>query len=153
MSLFARLFRNQRPSPIKDVGGGVLEITAVELRGGRDVPVVGESNYQQQLENACGGRTTESASFMTTAVLMREPDNRFDPYAVAVYIQDGGIVGYLSRRDAVEYGPLLERLAREKRFGCCRAVIKGGWDKGPGDRGHFGIVLDLAPPEDALDDD
>ena len=38
---------------------------------------------------------------------------------------------------------LLERLASEGYVGACDAEIRGGWNRGGGDEGHFGVVLFL----------
>jgi hypothetical protein len=42
------------------------------------------------------------------------------------------------------------RLAEQRQVGACSATITGGWDRGDGDTGHFGITLDLAHPDQLL---
>ena len=80
---------------------------------------------------------------MCQAELRPEPDNKYDRYAVAVYVE-GRKVGHLSRRvDAKRsQGKLLAYHAEGKRP-MCGAVISGRWYRGTGDEGHYGIRLDL----------
>jgi HIRAN domain len=128
----------------------------VLMPGGDTVDIVGESHYQAQLESVAGGKGEESCELEKFAYLVREPDNPYDRNAVAVYI-DGGIVGYLSRDDAKEYGRLIDQMWAN--FAChavCRARITGGWRRFGSDgatvvdEGHFGVKLALAAPEDLL---
>jgi hypothetical protein len=124
-------------------------LTQVMLRGGIEVGVVGESHYQDALTAIVGGKRPDSVSVETHAMLVPEPDNPYDPNAVAVYVADRK-VGHLPRPAAQAYGPVGRRLAEQQQIGTCRAVIVGGWDRGDGDTGHFGVTLDLARPEDLL---
>jgi hypothetical protein len=62
------------------------------LSGGLEVALVGESNYQEALTTIAGSKRPESVRIPTQAILMPEPDNPYDPNAVAVYI-DGGRSG------------------------------------------------------------
>ena len=52
-------------------------------------------------------------------------------------------VGYLSRPDAPAYRKLLQTAGVSEVL-ACRGRIRGGWDRGESDRGHFGIFLDVA---------
>lgn len=110
------------------LGRAVPTATSVELE------VVGESHRQQALERICGGRTEEGAQFPCEATLVAEPGNPHDEWAVQVLV-GGELVGYLRR------GTNREWHLRARREGPirCRALIVGGWDRGPHDRGHFGI--------------
>lgn len=118
------------------------------------VNVVGESAYQGTLERLAGGRTIDGCRDRDhTVVLLPEPTNRYDPNAVrAVVIPWGasrgsGLVGYLSRDDAIAYRPIIDRLAAVGRLAACAASLTGGWDRGPGDRGHIGVRLHLDTPD------
>lgn len=106
------------------------------------VGAVGESNYQAALEKVAGGRKPRGVNKVVTAELRLEDDNPYDANAVEVLI-DGLKVGYLSRVDArsfrTEAGEQLESAGRI----LCRGKIRGGWERGPRDRGHFGVVLDI----------
>lgn len=116
-------------------------VEAVMLPGGRDVDVVGESYYQANLDRVCGGKTRVGHFLDCVAVLYPERDNSWDRNAVAVYIDDLK-VGHLSREAAVTYRPVADRLG--VRLALCRATVSGGWDRGNGDTGHYGVRLDLA---------
>ncbi len=137
---------------VRDVGGGKISVDAVKLRGGATVEIAGESYRQAELDRICGGKTPEGHRHQCLAALMPEPSNPHDENAVAVYI-DSVQVGYLSRDDALWYKPVVARLARKNMLGACDAVIVGGWNDGHGDEGHYGVKLDLAPPDHAHPDD
>ena len=146
MGLFRRDARAQASGP------RTIEVDAIKLRGGAEVPVVGESHYQHALLSICGSKSIDGHHHGCIAALIREPHNQYDRHAVAVQI-DAQKVGHLSRDDARAYGPVLERLASEGRVGACDAEIRGGWNRGGGDEGHFGVVLFLAPPKYCHPDD
>jgi hypothetical protein len=119
------------------------------LGGGLEVGVVGESHHQDALTAIVGGKRPESVRISTQAMLIPEPNNPYDPNAVAVYI-DGWKVGHLPRPAAQALAPVGQRLAEQQRVGVCSATITGGWDRGDGDTGHFGVILDLAHPDQLL---
>lgn len=110
-----------------------------------DFEIVGESKYQDALEDICGGRSTESADCECIVTLEFEPSNGYDPNAVAIMIA-GSKVGYLARHHAAEYHEASKRHGFYKRSTQCNAMIVGGWDNGHGKRGHFGVKLDLSWP-------
>src|SRR5262245_12302954 len=64
--------------------------------GRHDLEIVGESNYQDALWSAVGGRTTDRVRVDIRAVLAAEPDNPYDSNAISIWI-DGNKVGYLCR--------------------------------------------------------
>lgn len=107
-----------------------------------EAPIVGESHYQGALERICGGRTRDGAEKYVDATLIQEDTNPHDPMAVRIDIH-GLTVGYLSREDARSYRQRLEEAGHPDLIGVCAAVIRGGWDRGHGDKGHFGVWLDL----------
>jgi len=128
--------------------------------GRHDLEIVGESNYQDALWSAVGGRTTERVRAEIRAVLAAEPDNPHDSNAISVWI-DGNKVGYLCREDAAIYRPGL--LALQANAGCHIAllgVVTGGGVRqdGPGLLGvwlycnptDFGVEPILPPPSSAL---
>jgi len=138
MGLFSWLFGSDaRPSKI------IMQVADITNGPGTyDVDVVGESHYQDALENVCGGRTEDSQRLQVEAFLVPENDNPYDSKAVCVHIQDQ-IVGYLDRETARSFR---EEMAENGMTGVaakCNAIIVGGWDRGGGDRGHFGVKLDL----------
>jgi hypothetical protein len=111
-------------------------------RGSFTIEVVGESSYQSALERICGGCSENGVEKYVVATLVPEDSNPYDENAVRVDIV-GTTIGYLSRHAAKIYRKRLkEEPATTPRE--CRAVIRGGWDRGRDDRGHFGVRLDLS---------
>jgi hypothetical protein len=104
--------------------------------------IVGESHYQRTLERLAGGRTRDGVDVDATATLVLDSANPHDNMAVAVEI-DGAVVGYMSKRNAREYRDEIARWGSPGGTFLCSAVIVGGWDRGRGDHGHFGVKLDL----------
>lgn len=112
------------------------------------VGVVGESYYQQALSLVCHGKASGDdfdSHIPVTAVLVPEPENKWDKNAVRVDIHTGDQsvkVGYLSSEIAQKYQPELLRL-RDKGFLCtCPARVAGGGDK------NYGVYLHVVYPED-----
>lgn len=139
MAVFGKFLRSL------DGGGAVGDADSVWVLGdGRyGIRAVGESNYQEALEQVCGGRKPKGVNKIVTAQLVLEDDNPYDSNAVAVLV--GGLkVGYLSRADARDFREQAgDRLESARRI-LCRGKVRGGWERGPRDRGHFGVVLDIA---------
>ena len=77
---------------------------------------------------------------------MLEDSNPYDSKAVRVDIEQQ-TVGHLSRNVARGYRKRLKQAGHPQLVSICDAVIRGGWDRGPDDRGHFGVWLDL-PTDD-----
>lgn len=122
------------------------ELKPVLLPTGHLLEVVGESNYQEALKGLAGGRKREEGvEIHTTATLVPEPSNPYDPNAIKVQI-DGKLVGYIPRQVAKVLQPIIQKLAEHGEIGACSAIIKGGWYRSKIDQGHFGVVLNLAEP-------
>jgi hypothetical protein len=118
---------------------------------GRDhfqINVAGESFYPDSFAALCGARNRDGIALPARATLTLDDGNVHDRFAVKVEIE-GHQVGHLPReaarafRRSVRYGELAEHEVFE-----CAALINGGWDKGGGDVGNFGVKLDLALFED-----
>lgn len=137
MGLFSRIFgKREANKALANLSGP----------GTYSLDIVGELNYQSALEKICGGRTYEGQELIIEAVLVPEDDNPYDKNAVRVDIS-GKTVGYLSRENARQYRKNLKQAGYAGITAKCSAVIVGGWDRGSGDEGHFGVKLDL-PTED-----
>ena len=115
------------------------------------LPVVGESHYQRTLKKICGGRTQEGVEKYVDATLVLEDSNPYSNTAVRVDIQ-GEPVGHLSGDDARSYRKRLEEAGHPRLEGVCSAVIRGGWDRGGGDVGYFGVFLDLPIDDSEVQD-
>lgn len=127
---------------VKRRRGPVSSMRYVQLDGDGhyELEVVGESNYQPALAKIAGGKTEDGHELYCDALLKREPENPHDENAIAVLVK-GHKVGYLSRPHARK----LSAIFRQQRLegGYAKAVIVGGWDRGNGDEGHFGVRLDI----------
>ena len=66
------------------------------LEGDDLIRVVGTSHYQEALARLSGRRADEEVRVQKIAVLVPEPENPYDPDAIAIQIE-GALVGYLSR--------------------------------------------------------
>jgi HIRAN domain len=136
-----------------DIRGHLRIVTFDPAR--KTVDVVGEGSYQGSLERLAGARTIDGAREPDhIAILLPEPNNPYDPNAVRiVVVREGGdaaVIGYLSRGNAVAYRPVIDRLAADGKVAACRASISGGWDRGDGDRGSFGVRLSMGTPDELV---
>jgi len=143
------LFKRKKPTHRT----GTYE-AAVRLYTG-DVPleVKGESHYQDNLAAIAGPKTEDGYNLPVNAVLVREPDNEYDPNAIAVYAtttdgsQSARHVGYISAEVAESLAPALDRGRRAGETVALEGQIRGGWDRGGGDTGHYGIALTFDPED------
>jgi hypothetical protein len=115
--------------------------------GWRETPIVGEASYQGAIERVAGGKREDGVDMYVLASLVPEPDNPYDRNAIAIQI-DERTVGYLDREKALAYQPVAKRLRELNAIGMGR--IRGGWRRPGGDEGHFGVVIHLAPPDQAF---
>lgn len=130
-----------RPDDIPIVSRSVL--SHVSLHGGRHVKVVGDSAYQDALLELTGGQRHYGGVRMgAVAQLVPEPENETDPDAIAVTIDDRK-VGYLSRSDRAREAKRVARAIELTGRATCSATIVGGWERGHGDVGYFGVRLAL----------
>ncbi len=123
-----------------DEGSSTETLNITNGPGTYGVEVVGESHYQEALESICGGRTEDGLE--VEAFLVPESDNPDDSEAVRIEIQDQ-TVGYLDRETARSFRERMAEIGLTPAAAKCSAIIVGGWDRGDGDRGHFGVKLDL----------
>lgn len=111
--------------------------------GSYGVEVVGESNYMASFEKICGRRTADCINRKTEAHLTLEDDNRFDKHAVRVSIE-GYTVGHLPRAVARDFRRAVIGVGLDgSTVFECGAHIRGGWDRGIGRQGDYGVWLDL----------
>ena len=133
-----------------DLNNEALYVISGPLRARLDV--VGESRHQDALERIAGGRTRyglRDPDGRHVALLIPTDEGEGSPATVRVYIAPSGpahrprIVGTLSANDAATYRPVIDQLATYGRVTACRASLVGGWDKGDGNVGSFGVILHL----------
>lgn len=126
-------------------GPGGPNLVHLSGDGSYSLAVVGESNYQDAIGAICGGRQKKGVHHQCLATLSPEPDNVYDPDAVRVLVR-GNLVGYLSRHSAKLFGEEFRRLGVAHETLVCEAEIVGGWERSSGDKGHFGVRLDVIYP-------
>lgn len=101
--------------------------------------VVGESNYNANLRAVLaeeGYDVNEGGECYLKAMLLCEPQNKYDPNAVAVVISSRR-VGYIPKVDAQALAPKLMQVAADNKVLFVDAVI--GW----GDPDVIGVRLDM----------
>lgn len=143
MGFFSRLFKKTKK-----------ELPIVNLSGAKTykIKVVGTSKYQNTLEKLCGGRGKESREVIFDNVLLIHlDDDPHDKLAILVSIH-GEPVGYLSKENARQFRKSLEEGGFPGSGAVCSGMIIGGWDDGEGDRGHFGMRLDLPTGDENIED-
>ncbi|MDQ1700608.1 MAG: hypothetical protein QOG34_2471 [Frankiaceae bacterium] len=99
-----------------------------------DIDIVGESfheDYIRQIRSRYADREFE-------IVLVPEPNNPYDPNAVAIHV-DGGIVGHLARDMAASWQPRVLAAAAEGFVVAGTAAIFGGTQDKP-NLGVFGAA-------------
>ena len=120
----------------------------VTLPGDVEVDVVGESAHHDALLRLTGGRRSYGGvDAHTVATLTADSAAPLDPDAVEVRIA-GNTVGRLRRDRARSYRSLLAHTAHEHGIVSCFARVVGGWDRGRGDIGAFGVRVLLPRIED-----
>lgn len=100
-------------------------MTVSLFEGSEVLEVKGESYYQDEL-----GQVVKSEGREVAAILAPEPDNPYDPNAIAVWVV-GLKVGHLSREDAAIYQPAITRLMKDEGqpIAVTGRIFGGGPDK------------------------
>ena len=133
-----------RPVRSAETSGSVEPLHIARGRG-YTVEVVGEVHRQDALNAICGGKCEDGHDLKTTAQLLLIDDNPYDPNAVGVFI-NSELVGYIPRDAARHVRAEVIGLSPDERPVTCDAKIVGGWDRGDGDEGHYGVKLSLSNP-------
>lgn len=122
------------------ITGRIDESRRVTLEGDTERDVVGESLCQDALLDLTGGiRSFGGVEVEAVADLLPSSD---DPTNVEVRV-DGRRVGWLTRPDADRWSAVIAGAQDHAGGATCRAVIRGGWDRGGEDVGLFGVTLYL----------
>lgn len=106
-----------------------------------EVDIVGESFYQDALNEIAGGKTEDGHSLEKKAILFLQDDNPHDDKAVAIFI-DRKLVGHLERETARSFRQELATAGVPGQHTFVGALIVGGWSR-ENDEGHYGVKLDL----------
>ena len=104
--------------------------------------VAGERNYLANFERIFGKRDDDGIDENVDVLLVLEPNNPYDPNAVRVEI-DGLTLGYLTRHSAPAFRAMLRSRYGAVDRAYAAGVVRGGWDRGHGDTGDFGVTLDV----------
>jgi len=104
--------------------------------------IVGESHYQQALTRIAGPKTEDGVDHLCLAELVLDDGNKYDDKAVRVEIE-GQTVGHMTRENARQWRAELAKQGVSSARMFVEARIVGGWDRGGGDRGSYGVKLDL----------
>ena len=139
MGLLQLLFGSPAPQ------AKALEPIHLEAGNDFDFEIVGEGSYQEALDDLCGGKCDDGHDLPAIAQLCFQEDNPHDANAVVVLI-NRKVVGYISRDRAPWIRSEILRINPHERPVICDAKIVGGWDRGYGDEGHYGVKLSLANP-------
>ena len=130
MGFFSRFKQKQEPE----------QVAHLEGPGEFKIEIVGESLYQDNINDITGGKTEDGHRLKTDAILLYQYDNPHDNQAIAVTIK-GKIVGHLDRKMARLFRGAMKKINLEGYSSVCKAIIVGGWDRGDGDEGHYGVRL------------
>jgi HIRAN domain-containing protein len=145
MGFLRRLFGGAQPTAAPDSDGWLLDPRADAV-----LDIVGEQSYQDALLKLGAPFNTEGPTIVDhLAVLVPEPDNRYDKNAIRVQIEQRR-VGYLSRENALLYGPVVRWALEQGRYLVAHAKLTGGWNRGGGDRGIIGVKLHVGTPAETL---
>jgi hypothetical protein len=128
----------RRPTPRSRMKGWVGKRERVTISGEVSVEVVGESFHQDELLSLAGGhRRFGGVDLEAVAALVSVEGN-----GIEVRIDDMPI-GYLSQIHARRFTDLVEESIEQHGLATARASIRGGWDRGGGDIGMFGVTLSM----------
>lgn len=103
--------------------------------------VAGESHHEEALRRIAGPPRQGGWLVPCEAELRREPDNRYDEAAIAVYIE-GGKVGYVCADACGELAAAMDG-GRWQRVARVPALVRGGWP----DKPNLGVMLWLQRAE------
>jgi hypothetical protein len=101
-----------------------------------EVDVVGESHRQDALAAIAGPKTFDAKEYLVGVTLRCEPTNSYDGNAIRVECH-GQLVGYISRDHASMISPEMQQSCGGAIE--ARGLVVGGWDRGNGDVGSYGI--------------
>jgi hypothetical protein len=134
-----KTFKIGRFESIKE-NGEQGEKKILRLAGDRSVDIIGESHYQDALEEICGGRTQYDVYEGVIATLIPEDDNPIDENAVRVEVQ-GRTVGYLKKPESKNYREKLREAGFLGILTTCKALILGGGEPRDDYNGYYGVTL------------
>ncbi len=97
--------------------------------------MTGTLQHQDELLTLAGGLRPYGGVELEAIVELIARSNR-----IVVRIDDLE-VGTLSHADAERLGPVIRQARKDRGVVTCRAVIRGGWDRGSGNIGMLGVSV------------
>jgi hypothetical protein len=143
--LSRRMGLSRHRVPRERLRGHVGRDRAITLSGDERVAVVGESFHQDALLLLAGGERSYGGVDLETVAELVPVEG--DGIEVRV---DDNLVGFLGEEDAERLADPVADTVDLEGAATCRAAVRGGWDRGGGDIGLFGVTLFL-PACDATD--
>jgi hypothetical protein len=139
VSWLGRLIRSLSVGPSETDSRPVRQEEPVDYSTGEfEFHIVGESYRQAALRAvAMRAQRHDWGRLEFPATLRREPKNRHDRNAIAVYAFERTHIGYVSREEAEVMAPYLDRIERDNKVVTCRGIIIGEG------RPNLGAILDL----------
>ncbi len=153
------LFSSKPKEPAPE-GNGEAPVTATFPRGEDWVQVVGLSHHWDAVRALTGNRPREEdeneREKSVKVRLVREPDNQYDPDAIAVWSDKHGHVGYVPKEIAADFGSAIDHLrvlaAKELRGEAldvyCVADLYAMWDDWDPDPEYRDPDVDKNEPEE-----
>jgi hypothetical protein len=147
MGIFSWLFAPARKPEVHTPLRSQRPTDPVHIAPGRGytTPIVGESHYQEVLDEIVGGKCEQGCKFDVTAQLVFDTGNSHDPNAIGVLIS-GKVVGFISREGTASMRAEILRVNTQERPITCDARIVGGWRYDDGDEGSYGVKLSISKP-------
>jgi len=109
--------------------------------------VVGEASYQGTLWELAARRTLLGETVVFPCLVVAEPENAFDPLALAVVAEGFGKIGYFQRNEASgRYRGLGDMLRERHAVGACEGTLTGGWEQGV----SIGVKLSIRTPPSGM---
>ena len=124
--------------PRRRLRGWVGPQRMITIVGDTEIDVVGESDHQDELLELSGGRRSYAGVELDAAAELI-PDEE-EHHLIEVWIADRP-VGRLRFEDGARLRHVVDEAIERFGSATCRAQIRGGWDRGDGDVGMFGVVL------------
>lgn len=160
MGLFSR--KPRRPQEPAPEGNGEAPVTATFPRGDDAEVAVGGIRHRWEVARSLAGnrpRGDDDYPEREKGIkvrLVREPDNEYDPNAIAVWSDKHGHVGYVNRKAAAEIAPIIDRmrvvagksLKGEALDVYCSADLYATWDEWDPDPEYRDPDADKNEPDD-----
>lgn len=139
--IYGNRYRKKTDSTLQNFSNTPLLDEAVTVTGNTtEIEIAGESYYQEALVNIFGAYHQESQEIECEAKLVRDSRNSHDKNAIKCFINNLH-VGFVNREDAEEIAYSMDK--RNLSIFKVSATVRGGWKRGKGDQGMYGVVVNV----------